>query len=170
MLDKVAWPEIAERYAFKESEPYLLTYSVEYGKEDSYIKHYAKQIAEKKGLKLYHITYGGKPFDNYYDKVFTYATPDQFLNLMLHASFIVVSSFHGTAFSINFNKPFITVSPKKFNSRVMSLLQITGLESRVVTDASRSFDSFGDIDYLSVNKILDRERKKSLAILNKMLC
>lgn len=52
----------------------------------------------------------------------------------------------------------------------MSLLQITGLESRVVTDASRSFDSFGDIDYLSVNKILDRERKKSLAILNKMLC
>ena len=88
---------------------------------------------------------------------------------MLHASFIVVSSFHGTAFSINFNKPFITVSPKKFNSRVMSLLQITGLESRVVTDASRSFDSFGDIDYLSVNKILDRERKKSLAILNKML-
>ena len=170
LLDKVAWAEIAERYAFKESEPYLLTYSVEYGKEDSYIKHYAKQIAEKKGLKLYHITYGGKPFDNYYDKLFTYATPDQFLNLMLHASFIVVSSFHGTAFSINFNKPFITVSPKKFNSRVMSLLQITGLESRVVTDDSRSIDSFGDIDYFSVNKILDGERKKSLAILNKMLC
>lgn len=169
LLDKVAWSEIAERYAFKEPEPYLLTYSVEYGKEDSYIKHYAKLIAEKKGLKLYHITYGGKPFDNYYDKVFTYATPDQFLNLMLHASFIVVSSFHGTAFSINFNKPFITVSPKKFNSRVMSLLQITGLESRVVTDDSRSIDSFGDIDYFSVNKILDGERKKSLAILNKML-
>lgn len=169
LLDKVAWAEIAERYVFKESEPYLLTYSVEYGKEDSYIKHYAKQIAEKKGLKLYHITYGGKPFDNYYDKVFTYATPDQFLNLMLHASFIVVSSFHGTAFSINFNKPFITVSPKKFNSRVMCLLQITGLESRVVTDDSRSIDSFGDIDYFSVNKILDGERKKSLAILNKML-
>ena len=52
LLDKVAWSEIAERYAFKASEPYLLTYSVEYGKEDSYIKHYAKQIAEKKGLKL----------------------------------------------------------------------------------------------------------------------
>ena len=52
----------------------------------------------------------------------------------------------------------------------MSLLQITGLESRVVTDDSRSIDSFDDIDYFSVNKILDGERKKSLAILNKMLC
>ena len=74
----------------------------------------------------------------------------------------MISTDSGTAFSINFNKPFITVSTKKFNSRVMSMLQITGLESRGVTDASRSIDSFGDIDYLSVNKILDGERNRLL--------
>lgn len=169
LLNKEEWKDIASRYPFEENEPYLLTYSVEYGKEDSYIKHYATQIARQRGLKLYHITYGGVPRDNYYDKVFSYATPDQFLNLMLHASFIVVSSFHGTAFSINFNKPFITVSPKKFNSRVQSLLKITGLESRVVTDDSPQLDSFAEIDYSLVNKLLDAERKKSIGILSEML-
>lgn len=169
LLNKAEWTNIAEQYPFEESEPYLLTYSVEYGKEDSYIKHYASLIAKKRGLKLYHITYGGVPHDNYYDKVFSYATPDQFLNLMLHASFVVVSSFHGTAFAINFNKPFITVSPKKFNSRVQSLLKITGLEPRVVTDASRDASQFGDIAYDEVNRKLAIERSKSLMILSDML-
>ena len=169
LLNKEEWENIASRFPFDEKEPYLLTYSVEYGREDSYIKHYAKLIANQLGLKLYHITYNGCPKDNYYDKVFRYATPDQFLNLMLHASFVVVSSFHGTAFSINFNKPFITVSPKNFNSRVQSLLKITGLESRVVTDDSRSLDSFGDIAYKDVNEKLEVERKRSIQLLNEML-
>lgn len=169
LLGKSEWEAIANRFPFEEKEPYLLTYSVEYGNEDSYIKHYAQQIAAKQGLKIYHITYGGCPYDNYFDKVFSYATPDQFLNLMLHASFVVVSSFHGTAFSINFSKPFITVSPKKFNSRIMSLLEITGLKSRMVTDDNRNIDDFSEIDYAAVNKKLGVERRKSIELLKNML-
>lgn len=169
LLNKEEWANIASRFHFDEKEPYLLTYSVEYGNENSIIKHYAQQIAKKKGLKLFHITYSGKPKDNYYDNVFHYATPDLFLNLMLHASFVVVSSFHGTAFSINFNKPFITVSPNKFNSRIQSLLKITGLESRLVTDNNRGIDSFSNINYDIVNERLDIERKKSIKILSQML-
>lgn len=169
LLDKDEWTLIANKYPFEYPVPYLLTYSVEYGKEDTYIKSYAQKIAKKLGLKIYHITYGGMPSDNYYDKVFSYVTPDQFLNLMLHASFIVVSSFHGTAFSINFNKPFITVSPKKFNSRIMSLLEITGLKSRMVTNGDRDIEDFSEIDYHVVNKKLDRERQKSIELLKKML-
>lgn len=168
LLDKTAWDNMASRYPFTESEPYLLTYSVEYGKENSIIKHYAKQIAEKEGLKIYHITYGCVPKDNYYDKVFSYATPDQFLNLILHASFVVVSSFHGTAFSVNFNKPFITVSPKRFNSRIESFLKITGLQSRIVTDCNCNVESLGDIDYSVINEILNEERRKSKSILSEM--
>ncbi len=169
LLDKAAWTNIASRYVFTESEPYLLTYSVEYGKENSIIKHYAQQIARKEGLKIYHITYSGVPKDNYYDKVFSYATPDQFLNLMLHASFVVVSSFHGTAFSVNFNKPFLTVSPKRFNSRIESLLNITGLRSRIVTDCNCNVERIGRIDYSVVNEILNEERRKSMSMLSKML-
>lgn len=169
LLNKHEWERIAVHYPFDEQHPYLLTYSVEYGKENTIIKHYAKRIAKEKGLKLYHITYSGKPSDNYYDKVFCYATPDQFLNLMLHASFVVVSSFHGTAFSVNFNKPFITVSPQKFNSRIQSLLSITGLESRIVTDTDVDIDGMGNINYDAVNKIIEIEREKSIKKLNQIL-
>lgn len=169
LLNKSDWEKIAARFPFSETEPYLLTYSVEYGKEDTYIKHYAQRIAAKNGLKIYHITYGGCPSSNYYDKVFSYATPDLFLNLMLHASFVVISSFHGTAFSINFNKPFITVSPKKFNSRIVSLLEITGLKSRMVTDSSSSIESFGEIEYKTVNEKLENERRKSIEMLKKII-
>ena len=169
LLDKTAWANIASHYPFTENEPYLLTYSVEYGKENSIIKHYAKQIAKKEGLKIYHITYSGIPKDNYYDKVFSYATPDQFLNLMLHASFVVVSSFHGTALSVNFNKPFITVSPKRFNSRIESLLSITDLQSRIVTDCNCNVEDLGKIDYSVVNEILNEERLKSMNRLSEML-
>lgn len=169
LLNKDEWSRIAGKFPWHEDEPYLLTYSVEYGKENALIKHYAQAIAKKQGLKIYHITYSGMPSDNYYDKVFCYATPDEFLNLMLHASFIVVSSFHGTAFSVNFNKPFITVSPRKFNSRVKSLLDITGLESRLVTDVGVAIENFGEIEYTKVNSVLDKERIKSKEILSKML-
>lgn len=169
LLNSTDWQTVAQKYPFENEPPYLLTYSVEYGEEDSYIKHYAQIIARKKGLKLYHITYGGDPKLNYYDKVFTYATPDQFLQLMLNASFTVVSSFHGTAFSINFNKQFITVSPKKFNTRVKNLLQITGLMDRAVTDCNLNIDKLGSIDYERVNKIIGEERQKSISILSDML-
>lgn len=169
LLDKDEWRRIASHYPFTECEPYLLTYSVEYGKENSIIKHYAVQIAKKERLKIYHITYGGVPKDNYYDKIFSYATPDLFLNLMLHASFVVVSSFHGTAFSVNFNKPFITVSPSRFNSRIQSLLKITGLESCAVTDDSRNLDCFSSINYDIVNERLAVQRNRSFLILSHML-
>lgn len=169
LLDKNEWTNVAKHYPFEVTEPYLLTYSVEYGNEDNYIKHYAQKIARKRGLKIYHVTYSEKSRSNYYDKVFTLATPDQFLNLMLNASYIVVSSFHGTAFSINFNKPFITVSPKRFNSRVESLLKLTGLETRLVCDDSADVETLGDIDYTPVNEKMRRERENSMRILSEML-
>ena len=169
LLDKDEWADVAKRYPFDLKEPYLLTYSVEYGNENKYIKHYAQIIARKNGLKIYHVTYSEKARGDYYDKVFSLATPDIFLNLMLNASYIVVSSFHGTAFSVNFNKPFITVSPKRFNSRVDSLLKLTGLESRLVTDESANIDVLGNIDYTIVNERLNKERVSSMRLLKQML-
>ena len=105
----------------------------------------------------------------YADKVFPYATPDVFLRLMLGASFVIVSSFHGTAFAINFNKPFITVTPHRFNSRIDSLLALTGLNSRKVSNCDMRIDDMECIDYEIVNKVLDDERKKSLLLLKSMI-
>lgn len=170
LLDKSEWTSIANKYEFNPDAPYLLTYSVEYGNEDSVIKHYAQKIAKERGLKIYHVSYSGQnKIPDYVDKAFPLATPDLFLNLMQNASFVVVSSFHGTAFSINFNKQFLTVAPSRFNSRINSLLNILGLKDRIVCDCSLSTENLGDIDYNRVNVLLEKQRQFSINILKTII-
>ena len=64
------------------------------------------------------------------------AGPSEFLSLITNASFIITNSFHGTAFSINFDVPFYTVvsAKKKNNNRMESLLDYVGLGIRIVKD------------------------------------
>ena len=64
------------------------------------------------------------------------AGPSEFLSLITNASFIMTNSFHGTAFSINFDVPFYTVvsAKKKNNNRMESLLDYVGLGKRIVKD------------------------------------
>ena len=60
--------------------------------------------------------------------------PSEFVGLFKNASFILTSSFHGTAFSLNFNKPFYSVMRKNElrNCRILSLIECLGLQSRVL--------------------------------------
>lgn len=88
---------------------------------------------------------------------------------MVQAKFVIVSSFHGTAFSINFNKQFLTITPNRFNSRVNNILKLCHLESRLVNSENYDIENIHEIDFMEVNTILDNERNKSLAKLNSML-
>lgn len=170
LLDRSEWKSIADRYAMPDYEPYLLVYSVETKKQKQLIEHYAKIIAKEKHLKIYEISYGGKiGHMEFADRSFLSATPDQFLNLMLHASFVIISSFHGTAFAINFNKQFITISPNRFNSRVENILEITGLADRMVSDTQTDILNLKKINYMIVNKIISEERINSMGILKNIL-
>lgn len=88
---------------------------------------------------------------------------------MLNASFVIVSSFHGTAFFVNFNKQFLTVSPENSNSRIDSLLGILGLQNRIICNESYNIDNLIDIDYNDVNSKLRNERKTSIEFLKQVL-
>lgn len=145
------------------SEKYLLVYSVEEKKQNAIIGEIAQRIAKERGLKVVGVYYGtsystipGCDYNHYR------ATPDVFLNLMYYADFVVVSSFHGTAFSINFQKEFLTVTPNRFNSRVINILKLIGLESRLV----KNLDSFSwnsaPINYDKVNRVLEKERFEAI--------
>lgn len=170
LMSKTDWEKIANNFSFNIAEDYLLTYSVEYGKEDSYIEYYARKIAKDKGLKIYHVSYSDtKSMPKYADKVFPRATPDLFLNLMLHASFVVVSSFHGTAFSINFNKEFLTVAPHRFSTRIESLLDILGLKDRIVRDKNFEIENMEAINYNIIEQILLKERQRSIDKLKQII-
>lgn len=151
------------------NEKYLLVYSVEEKAQDAIINKVAKQIARERNLKVVGIYYGtGYNRIECCDYNHFRATPDVFLSLMYYADFVVVSSFHGTAFSINFQKNFYTVSPSRFNSRVANILRLTGLEDRLLMNANQSLSITG-IDYQKITAKIETERVKSLSILKKLI-
>lgn len=86
-----------------------------------------------------------------------------------NAKFIVTDSFHGTAFSIIFNKQFVILEPKDTqNVRFLSLLKQLGLLDRYVSsidEACKLLDK--PINYELVNKKLSELRMESSSILLK---
>lgn len=154
------WIDISNN-VFKKTEPYLLIYTVEIGRKE-FVVEQAQEIAKKRGLKVYVVCPTCKfKKDFKADRVFNFARVELFLSLFAQADFVVVSSFHGTAFSINFNKQFVAISPAEFSSRVNSLLALTGLSDRYIKDDIVKSEQIKDIDYARVNEILDKERKHS---------
>lgn len=161
MLTHEEWMRSCES-SFKREKPYLLIYSVEKGRIDD-ILAVARKIAAERGLQVCLVTpYPKLSLRKKVDKLFAMADTDTFLKLFSEADYAVVSSFHGTAFAINFNKQFVSVSPERFNSRVKSLLEMTGLEDRYVTNAANLPQ--GEIDYAEVNRIIDNHRRSALDI------
>lgn len=170
LLDKNAWTNIAKHFDQIRTEPYILVYSVEDKAQNKLIGHYAQLMSNYHGWKIYEISYNSYFHRlKFADKHFFQVTPEVFVQLMLNAKFVIVSSFHGTAFSINFNKQFLTVSPNRFNSRVDNILTLCNLKDRLVNSSSLDVNTLKTIDYSQVNKIIENERSKCIALLNDML-
>lgn len=145
------------------TEKYLLIYSVEPNKEE--LIKYAGKIAQTLELKVYIIDWGVKKYHGT-DKLLSFLDPMQVIAYFAHAEYIIASSFHGTAFSVNFNKQFISIAPKRFSTRVKSLLGLIGLSGRLMdSDTFDSAAAMKPIDYAPVNERLSSERQKSYLFL-----
>ena len=165
MLNKEQWLKVAgERI---EPKPYLLIYTPYNIVDEELIYRQARKSAEKYGLKI--ITFSWTHRKNKYaDETYRYARPEEFLSLMYYADFVVTNSFHGTAFSINLNKQFVVYQPSAFSTRIISLIDLVGLQSRLVND-STDITALPEIDYSPVNMRLDSERGKSMCFLRNAL-
>ena len=85
------------------------------------------------------------------------------------AKLIINDSFHATVFSILFHKSFVViVNQQRGTSRIRSLLNMFGLEDRMVTSLN-DISNFRDIDYKQIDLKLDKLRMNSLHFLQKYL-
>ena len=137
-----------------ETSPYLLVYSMRNPKATLEM---ARKVAAKKGLRIVEI------FNNYfgikdYLQKYNAAGPIEYVSLFRNADFIVTDSFHGTAFSVIFNRQFITLRHNDgHDNRAASLLESVGLSDRHVAKTdSLELDA---IDYTKPNKQLVEDRK-----------
>lgn len=82
---------------------------------------------------------------------YQYASPEQFLGFFKHASFVVTTSFHGTAFSLIFSRSFYTLRLNTgADTRSESLLNSVGLSNRMV-DIDDFPHPISEIDYSETN-------------------
>jgi len=93
----------------------------------------------------------------------------EIISMFANAKYIVTDSFHGTAFAVNFNIPFIMNLSKDGSdtTRQKSLLSQVGLENRTDENVQRLVSD--KIDWKNVNNILDIQRKKSYETLVRMI-
>ena len=98
---------------------------------------------------------------------YQYKSIETWLNCFNNTSFVITDSFHGTVFSILFNVPFIVVcNESRGTDRITSLLQIFGLNKRMLSDKKSVEQVLNDhIDWSVVNNKLHNQRTISMNFL-----
>ena len=99
--------------------------------------------------------------------------PEFFLQVLKNADYIISSSFHGTAFSLIFNKDFITYAHPKTGKRMENLLETFNLSDRLIDLDSKVNNNVKliktKIEYNSINEIIKTEKFKASQFLSKAL-
>lgn len=88
------------------------------------------------------------------------ASPETFLAYIRHAACVVTTSFHGTALSTLFRRPFYTVRwGNSIDERAASLLKAIGLENRSL--AANEIPQFSEPDFSKAHERLRLMRENS---------
>ena len=127
LFTKQQWTAFGTEIA--KEERYTLIYVMDglYGE----LLDYAQKIKEETGNKIYVVSFT-KIADKRIDKCFYHANPKDFVGLISKADAVVTNSFHGTAFSVLYQKNFITIGKEKYNSRMLSLLEKLSLRKHFI--------------------------------------
>lgn len=169
------WRELLPEKKVVEGD-YVLCYFLGGTKEH---KTLARQFADRKGIKLVSILSTESVSDldeSYADELVVGRGPEDFVNLVRHAQYVLTDSFHGVAFSVICNKQFYVFYRTKVgsrnsrNSRIDNILNLWGLQDRLILNkASVSDFTEKPIDYMTVNSKVAEKRAHSVAFLEKAL-
>jgi len=147
------------------ADPLRHDYLVSYVLNPSEAKgRFLKQVAEELSLEI--SPAGGNPHGGSDRSV------EGWLASFSSSNFVVTDSFHGVAFSIIFNKPFIVFgNPERGMARFTSILRMFDLEDRLVFDPDQiSIEhALRPIHWQHVNDRLDNHRLNSINFLKTAL-
>lgn len=166
LMNPEEWKKIEDKPSISIiDKPYILVYVL-----GEYERKYAKKIKEINRKNNFNILFLDKA-----DKRNTYfASPAEFIYLIRNAAIVCTDSFHGAAFSILFNRPFICFrrslnngSEQDMSVRLDSLMRLFQCENRFAEKIMEN--EYVTMDYENINKIIHREKKSSSAYLKSAL-
>lgn len=157
LLSSYEWYELAEERSV--AEEYVLLYEVEPNKAANEL---ADSVALELGVRVVRLT--GRSSYKYNADVISDAAPEEFLSLFRYAAFVVTTSFHGTAFSIIFERPFFTVTfGNDTDLRSVELLDSVALTSRLVSGVKNRPSL--SLSFVEPSKRLESLRENSVRFL-----
>ena len=110
---------------------YIFLYIIGRAAAYSNIISFAEKKAHDAGLDLYYLVDGDKLLYRIKGRNMFGCKPSLFLELIDNAAFIISNSFHATAFSILFEKQFISFLKENTGSRIANLLRELEIEDRI---------------------------------------
>ena len=162
LLRKEDYDEIISRDK-EEKEKFIFLYFLKHDTTAPLMISFVNMLSRKYNLKVIHyfIDVPKQAFKNNSESFF-FEGPQEFLWYIKNAEVVVTNSFHGTIFAIQYHKPFYTYVVKSMSSRVLDLLQMLGLEDRLINGYKNIDDVNFDIDFEKVERKLETLRGESL--------
>ena len=162
LLNKDQWSKIA--VVRKSTAPYILVYAL---RHDPIVQAFLRKLKRQTGFRIIYISRGLGSMLR--DGATSIPSPEEWVGLFMNASYVVTTSFHGTAFSANFNRPFFSFiegdKNTDTNSRIVHFLKLIGLSDRLYTACPVDQIDLTVPDFDQVNEILSAKRRESLQYL-----
>lgn len=157
MLDAVTWRQIEKNPGITDDE-YILCYFL--SKKCGEAENYCSELEKEHKII------------NVMDPNITGAVgPSEFLWMIDHASLVLTDSFHGSVFSMLFEKPFLVFDrqsdDQKMNSRLVTLLAKFGLERKY--SGLEPTNSIWEHEYSGLFKILAEEREIAIKFIKESI-
>lgn len=176
LLSKKDYLPLIQQSKLKIGYPFILVYVLDYAYDPyPYVLQFINKLQEETGygivciempLKHLHLLKNAR-------NVQGFVAPSDFLYLFSNASIVVTTSFHGTAFSLNFDKPLYAVVNDESNgdNRIVNLLKLCGASCCIVTKNTNlnDIDFSIQIDSTKVQCCIDEMRQTSIDYLKRNL-
>ena len=171
LLTKEYWRRLVKEY---NDEPYILVY---YTSRSKLLQDSAEKLSKKTGYKVICLpcTMDTNVLSGKYDssrgfEVAASAGPNEFLSLIANAKYVLTNTFHGTVFSIIFERKFMTqmiLSNQSKNMRVSELLEKLGIEGRELENGIECIEE--NVDWTCVCDKIYTLREDSLKYLKSII-
>lgn len=158
-LTPAEWDD--EHLVGSQRPPYLLVYQLNKSPEfDARVE----ELCRRTGLTPLRLTIWQKRYQSLGGKL-VQPSVEEWVTAFRRASHVITDSFHGVAFSINFERPLTVVLPPKYQERLRSILDLVKAVDRVALPGEAL--CLEEMDWETHTKCLNEAREDSLEWLQK---
>ena len=164
LLDTQAYVDLFKDKYTKPQDPYIFTYILDDSEE---IKRSIVEFSRQKNMPVVNI----KAETGNINEIDVIEPVEKWLSAIYYANYVITDSFHGTVFSLIFNKQFVVYGNiQRGLSRMQDLLGRVELTDRLFTSINSDEEKMiEDINWDSVNKQMTTFKEGSMSFLKTVL-